>query len=66
MQARENFRFGRFVRMIRPMSICALCGADWKQEPCDSGCLNDLDSATRAENEPHRITNPSGSAGRPR
>ena len=43
-----------------PIVFCALCGADWNQESCDAGCPNDLDSATKAENEPHRTTNPSG------
>lgn len=32
-----------------PMIVCAECGADWTAEPCDTGCANDLDTATKAE-----------------
>lgn len=30
-----------------PMVICADCGADWEHEPCDEGCPNDLDTASK-------------------
>lgn len=32
-----------------PMVICASCGADWSEGPCDTGCPNDLDTAARED-----------------
>lgn len=32
-----------------PSVICASCGADWSEEPCDVGCTNDLDTSAKIE-----------------
>ncbi len=29
--------------------VCDGCGADWNKEPCDPGCPNDIDTASKVE-----------------